>query len=303
MTLNDGYTYRDTVEPLVSGETLLSYLARRYTHSSEEQWRERIEAGRVLVDDRIVPEGTVLRRGQVLQWRRPPWREPEAPTDFAVLHRDGGVLAVAKPAGLPAQPGAGYVRNTLLARVRDRWPEAAPVHRLGRWTSGVSVFALSSAAAASLSRAWRSGQAVKLYRALASGSPAADAFTVDVPIGPVPHAVLGSVHGAFPGGRASRSHVRVLERRAAEFLAEVRIDTGRPHQIRIHLAAAGHPLAGDPLYGPGGVPPDGCRAVPGDPGYRLHAMEMRFRHPVAGRDLAVRCAPPTALRTSRERRR
>jgi 23S rRNA pseudouridine1911/1915/1917 synthase len=127
-----------------------------------------------------------------------------------------------------------------------------------------------------------------------------DAFIVEVPIGPVPHPLLGSVHGASPAGRASRTEVVVLERRDGLFLCEARIATGRPHQIRIHLAAAGHPLAGDPLYGPGGVPPAGCRALPGDPGYSLHAMELRVIHPRTGRELAVTCPPPPRLRLRKE---
>jgi 23S rRNA pseudouridine1911/1915/1917 synthase len=297
MTRNVGFTYREEIGLVDDGETLLAYLTRRYTHSTEAAWRERIEAGRVLLDDRAAAPDALLRRGQILEWRRPPWTEPEAPVDFALLHRDPSVLVVAKPAGLPAMPSAGYLLHTLLARVRARYPDAVPLHRLGRWTSGITVFALTRAARASLSEDWREGRVTKLYRALASGSPAEDAFTVDTPIGPVPHAVLGTVHAASPAGRQSRSRVQVLERRAAEFLADVWIETGRPHQIRIHLAAAGHPLVGDPLYGPGGVSPEGCRALPGDPGYLLHAMEVRFRHPETGSELVVRCAPPEALRT------
>ena len=91
----------------------------------------------------------------------------------------------------------------------------------------------------------------------------------------------------------------MLERREGCFLCDVRIASGRPHQIRIHLAAAGHPLVGDPLYARGGVPAAGCTALPGDPGYLLHAAELRVTHPRTGRELEVACAPPPALRSSR----
>ncbi|HEY6020197.1 MAG TPA: hypothetical protein VIY48_09935, partial [Candidatus Paceibacterota bacterium] len=77
-----------------------------------------------------------------------------------------------------------------------------------------------------------------------------------------------------------------------------RIATGRPHQIRIHLASAGHPLVGDPLYGTGGVPLQDTRAVPGDPGYHLHAAELRFRHPRTGQEIKIECEPPELLRVN-----
>jgi 23S rRNA pseudouridine1911/1915/1917 synthase len=126
--------------------------------------------------------------------------------------------------------------------------------------------------------------------------PREDRFVLDYPIGEVPHRLLGTVHGASADGKKSRSEVRVLERRDDAFLADVRIETGRPHQIRIHMAAAGYPLVGDPLYSDGGVPPEGCTALPGDPGYQLHAHLLRLRHPATGERMELRCEPPPLLR-------
>jgi 23S rRNA pseudouridine1911/1915/1917 synthase len=289
LAVNHGHTYVVVLEPGAPGvEDLAGYLARRYPHSTRPQWETRIASGAVRL------------RGRTLTWTRPPWAEPEAPECFAVLHRDGELLAVAKPAGLPTLPGAGFLERTLLSLVRAFDPEARPLHRLGRFTSGVVLFARTREGRAHLARQFASRTVGKRYRALATGTPPAETFAVSAPIGAVPHPLLGSVHGACPGGREARTAVTVLERREGLFLCEARIETGRPHQIRIHLAAAGHPLAGDPLYGPGGVPAPGTRALPGDPGYALHALELRVVHPRTGREVVFSCAPPPPLRTGKE---
>jgi len=294
--LNRGYDYRHRVSSAESGKTLLAHLSRHYPHSTADQWRERIEAGQVLLDDARVEPEMIVRADQRITWRRPPWLEPETPLCFAILHLDRELLAVAKPAGLPTLPGGGFLENSLLALVRRQFPEAAPMHRLGRWTSGLVLFAREHQARAAIAKAWRAGEVFKRYRALAAGKPARREFEVRTAIGPVAHPLLGSVHAASAAGKPSCSRFTLLEDRGDAFLADVVIMTGRPHQIRIHAAVAGHPLVGDPLYGPGGLPPADCKALPGDPGYLLHAAELRLRHPISGAALELFCEPPPILR-------
>ena len=296
MVRNEGFAYSERLGPDGEDEALLAYLCRRYRHSSRSEWTARIGSGQVLLDGKPASPGAVLRPGQELAWTRPPWVEPEAPLAFTVLYEDADLLAVGKPAGLPTLPGANFLQSTLLHQVRRYVPEATALHRLGRWTSGLVLFARNRPARIEMARQLRAREIGKRYRALASGDPSWDTITVDRPIGRVPHNLLGSVHADAPNGKPATSRVDVLERRSQAFLCDVRIATGRPHQIRIHLAASGHPLVGDPLYVIGGVPAPGTDAVPGDSGYLLHAAEATFRHPRTGRELVLTSAPPPELR-------
>ena len=204
-------------------------------------------AGRVLVEDRVVTPQTAVWTGQRFVWRRPPWREPEVPLSYAVLYRDEDLLALAKPRGLPTMPGGGFLVHTLLHQMRKRYPAATPCHRLGRGTSGIVLCALCGASPVGDRQGlsgWESRP--RSIAALAVGAPTQSEFQVDVPIGPLPHPALGTVYAASPGGKESCTRVRVLERVDGGSILEARILTGRPHQIRIHLAAAGYPLVGDP---------------------------------------------------------
>ena len=293
--MNSGFAYRDRIGPEAEGESVLAYLTRRYRHTAEAEWRSRIAAGEVIVGEAAAEPATVLRRGQSLVWRRPPWPEPTVPLAFAVLYRDEWLMAVAKPRGLPTVPNGGFLEHTLLHVVRRLAPRAVPLHRLGRGTSGIVLFALTAGARPPVLGAWREGRVDKTYRALVTGVPRRQSFSVATPIGPVPHPRLGQVHAASPRGKPALSHVRVLARHPDQSVVELRIPTGRPHQIRIHLAVAGHPLVGDPVYGCGGalLPEPG---LPGDGGYRLHAHRLVLDHPFTGRRLELECSPPEVLR-------
>ena len=312
--MNTGYSYREIVGPEAAGRTLLEHLAGRYRHSSAVEWNARIACGSVLVDDLPSTASLVLRAGQSVVWNRPPWSEPPAPLAWGMLHRDDDLLAAAKPAGLPTMAGGGFLEHTLLGLVRRHVPEASPVHRLDRGASGIVLFARSVRAADRLASDFRAGRVVKEYRALVRGEPAYDRFPITTPIVRVAHPRIGSVYeaagaarlaGDRPGKptgpiRAARTEVEVLERRAGATLLRVWPKTGRPHQIRIHLAAAGWPLLGEPLYLPGGAArPDAASCGAG--GYLLHALRLLVESPATGLPLALECSPPPGLRATGSR--
>lgn len=292
---NRGFAYREPIGPEIAGRSVLAHLARTRPHSSAATWAARIDRGEVELDGRPAAAEDQLRQGSVLVWRRPPWDEPDVPLTYDLIYEDAAMLAVSKPPGLPTMAAGGFLDHTLLAVVRARFPDASPVHRLGRHTSGLVLFARTRASAAAFGRMWSTDVVMKEYLALVSDRPAWDAEEVTVPIGPVAHPRLGTVHAASPIGRPARTRVTVLERRAAEALVLADIATGRPHQIRIHLAALGHPLVGDRLYAAGGLPLERDPGLPGDGGYLLHAWRLRFPHPATGAPMELLARPPTTL--------
>lgn len=293
--MNEGFSYVEQVGPADAGRSVLEHLARTRRHSTVDDWSRRIAAGEVELDGVRAGAADRMRAGQRLVWHRPPWDEPAAPLDFAVVYRDADVLAVVKPRGLPTMAAGGFHTHTLQWQVRRRFPDAVAVHRLGRGTSGLVLFARSAAARRGLPRAWAAGAVVRRYRGLVVGRMAAR-LAIDVPIGLVPHPRLGSVHAASAAGKAARTLVRTLAVADEASIVEIDIETGRPDQIRIHLAAAGHPLIGDPFYGAGGLALSDGRALPGDGGYRLHATRLELPHPVTGAPLAIEAPPPRELR-------
>ena len=141
MTLNRGWTYREQVGPEGSGLTVLDFLAATRRHSTSEEWARRIERGEVEVEGKCVACGVILHSGQAIAWHRPPWDEDEVPINYTILHEDESIIAVDKPAGLPTLPAGGYLNHTLLTLMREKYPETSPLHRLGRHTSGLVLFA------------------------------------------------------------------------------------------------------------------------------------------------------------------
>ena len=298
--LNGGYAYTTIISSKYHGQTLLSHLASLYPHSTPQAWQQKLNSGEVTLDGVIATGSESVALGQTLVWNRPPWIEPDSPQHFEVLFEDAHLLAVNKPSGLATLPGGGFMENTLLRLVQKQTPNANPVHRLGRATTGIVLFAKTPEAAAKLGADWNTPRIQKIYWALAQNvvpndapnDVQHDAYEILTPIGLVPHPRIGSVWAASPSGKPSKSLAKVISRTASTTTFEVSLNSGRPHQIRIHLASIGHPLVGDPLYGSSGQPLENLPGLPGDGGYFLHAQFLKFHHPITGEHIEIEAAVP-----------
>jgi 23S rRNA pseudouridine1911/1915/1917 synthase len=304
--LNGGHAYRDRVA--VDSGSAAAFYATNHPHSSLAVWRERLAAGEILRNGHPLHHDSPLRAGDHLIWHRPPWWEGAVPANWRVVHEEGDLHVIDKPAGLPVLPAGGWLEHTalrLLERRHRHDPRGVPrpVHRLGRFTSGLLVCARQSATRRWLSARLRESTAalelhpqpttgdplgcLKVYRALLvpGGLPQTmgpgETLTVDTSIGRRPHPRLGQIwcaaREARPGDLPARSVLTLLERGTEGDRVEVSIASGRPHQIRIHCAAIGAPLRGDPLYLPGGLARE--EALPGEGGYQLRAERMTLRRP------------------------
>jgi 23S rRNA pseudouridine1911/1915/1917 synthase len=276
---------------------VLAFHVDRYRHSDESTWRESIALGRVLVNGRRAAANEALEAGDKLEFHRPPWEEPHAPESFAVAYEDDDVLVVVKPSGLQVLPAGPFKQRTLLELVRASDPSrtgAAPAHRLGRGTSGLIAFGKTLDGRSSLGRQFRDLTMTKTYLAWVEGARLRDSFAARQPIARVAHGPL-QIHVAAEDGRASLTRVRVLRRESTadegreRALVAAQPITGRPDQIRIHLAAAGAPIVGDPLFGPGGTPKS--NAPPGEGGYLLHAAALSFALPSGTVRVKLRSLP------------
>jgi len=260
---------------------------------------ELIAAGGVDVDGRPVgARSEPLVAGAVLEVRLPPPRdaavaaEPDVP--FAVVDEDDSIIVVDKPAGVVVHPGAGHPGGTLVAGLLARYPELADVgdpgrpgivHRLDRGTSGLLVVARTEAARRALVEQLRQRTVERRYLALVAGSVADDRGVVDAPIGRSTRTPTRMTVSAQ--GRPARTSFTVVDRIAeplAATLLDLTLESGRTHQIRVHMAAIGHPVVGDDRYsGPRAGRVGGALLAPGR--LFLHAAVLGLAHPSNGRHL------------------
>ncbi len=296
-------TLRFSVADGDAGRRLDAALAARREISSRSVAGRLLERGAVLVDGAVRPKSHRLEAGAVVEVELPepaPGLTPE-PASVPVLQEDEHLLVVDKPAGLPVHPGAGERRTTLASQLLtlgavggDDPDRPGIVHRLDRDTSGALVVARSEEAHAALQRAIRRREVERGYLALVHGHPRSRTGRISAPIGRDRRdPTRRSLDTDEP--RDAVTYFEISETLAEHTLLDVSLETGRTHQIRVHLAAIELSVSGDPLYG-----------VKGDLGLErqfLHAYRLRFRHPLTGNEIDVRSEPPDDLRATLERAR
>jgi 23S rRNA pseudouridine1911/1915/1917 synthase len=266
---------------------------------SRAQAQQLIEDGRVEVDGRVRPKRHVLRGGERVAVR-PPVEEPADPdaaaaVEFGVVYEDEHLLVVDKPAGLVVHPARGHRTGTLAQALAGRsgggeepW-RAGIVHRLDRDTSGLLVVAKNDSVHRALKALITSRAMRREYLALVAGVPPARSGTIEAPIGRDRRdRVLMSIDSVDP--RAARTHFTLERALGRCALVRVVLDTGRTHQIRVHMASIGHPVLGDRAYG--GPMWFGLERQ------FLHAARLAFVHPVTGESLDVGSELPPDLKAA-----
>lgn len=278
-------------------------IVARVTGSSRAVARELVESGDVLADGREVAASARPGAGAILTVRRRDATKELAvgTAPFTVVHEDDRFIVVDKPAGVVVHPGAGHEADTLVNALVGPYPELREmgparswglVHRLDRDTSGLLIVARDAGMREQLQAQLRRRDITRRYLALTASLPFENATgTIEAPIGRDPRRPTRMA--VVADGRPARTHYVRRATWREHTLLEVTLDTGRTHQIRVHLAAISAPLVGDRAYGGGGT----TRAISLDRVW-LHAARLVFPHPAGGSDIDVRSPLPPELRAT-----
>jgi 23S rRNA pseudouridine1911/1915/1917 synthase len=291
-----------TVDEAAAGMRLDRWLVTAVPELSRARLQTLIDEGYVRVGGLTRKAAHRLRGGEAVEIEVPPAPPQELapePMALAIVHEDEHVLVVDKPAGMVVHPGAGVSRGTLAAGVLAHAPEVASVggqrrpgvvHRLDKGTSGLLVLAKSTLAYHALVAQLAAREVTREYLAIVHGRVVRAEGRIDLPIGRDPHHRQRMAIRPAGQGRRAITRFRVLERFGKFTLVECRLETGRTHQIRVHLASLGHPVAGDEAYG---------RGQPRLPveveGVALHAARLAFVHPVTHRRVEFSSPLPPRL--------
>ena len=286
-----------TVPPGLGGLRFDQALARMFPQYSRNRLQAWLKSGHITLDGRNAAPRHAVSGGEQVVLEPPPIPEAAAPKaqrmPLKIVHEDAHILVIDKPAGLVVHPGAGQPDRTLLnallahAPKLGAVPRAGIVHRLDKDTSGLLVVAKTLQAQANLAQQLAERSVRRIYLAVVQGDPPATG-TIDAPLG---RDVRSRVRMAVTHrGKPARTGFRVVERFGHAALIECRLETGRTHQIRVHLQHIRHPLVGDPVYR------RGTRHGLTFPRQALHAAELTLAHPGTGKTMTWRAPLPRDLK-------
>lgn len=277
-----------------SGQRLDKYLAGEMTDLSRSRIKELVQAGEVLVNGKKSKVSYKVQKGDLIQVTVLPLEPLKLEAEnipLDIVYEDEDIIVVNKPQGMVVHPAAGHpshtLVNALLYHTRDLAdsPEGfrpGIVHRIDKDTSGLLMVAKNAAARESLEKQLAAKSNKRQYLAIVHGNFAEEEGTIDAPIGRNPKD--RKQMAVVEKGKSAVTHFKVLEQYQGYSLVECQLETGRTHQIRVHMAYIGHPLAGDPLYGP-------RKTLPGH-GQFLHAKTLGFEQPSTGEWLEFSAQPP-----------
>lgn len=283
-----------TVNLPEGGSRLDLLLRAHFPWRSRTRFQRMLERGEVTVDGRPAKGSQRVREGQVVAVslpRDPSAPEVEDPSDLVVLHEDERLLAIDKPSGMTVHPVGRIRHGTLINKLHARYPrrgrpdDVVPRlgHRLDKDTSGVVLVVKDRVVDAAVTELFTRRRVQKTYLAIVEGLPREGAGEVQAPLAQDPDGDTLLHMRVDPQGQPARTRWRVRERFARHALLELSPLTGRTHQLRVHMAAVGHPILGDALYAPAEVQALAPRLL-------LHASHLAFAHPSTGEPLALECA-------------
>jgi 23S rRNA pseudouridine1911/1915/1917 synthase len=272
------------------GVSVQEYLSTRFTYLPEATWCALLGQGKIFCNEVICAGEQSVAAGDVVRCALPHFEPPAVNFDYEVVYEDPWLLGINKPAGLRVHSGGKFVSANLIYHLRHlrqpSYPEANLVNRLDADTSGLVLLARDKAVLSQVMGQFAAGEVDKRYLAVVAGRPAPADGTIRLPLGPIKGALVPR-HGVMapPEGKMAITHYTTLRHLGDRFsLLELRPETGRTHQLRVHMAAIGHPLAGDALYTMNDADYlDYLRQPPAQATLMrqaLHSQQLRFLHPI-----------------------